>query len=180
MVIKRKGFTLIELLIVVTIIGILAALFVPNALEAIQKAKQKATMRDMHVLDTAILDYVADNGFAPGQNGVLTAGSSFFLQISGFYLKVVPLADQWGTPFYIYCGTDAVGNAGIDGVTATGPDEFLVMSYGSDRLPTPFSFDQLDPSSWHFITTNLRSFYQDLVTWNGAWIHFPKTAQAGS
>ena len=38
---RQKGFTLIELLIVVAIIGIIAALLIPNFLDALQKAKQK-------------------------------------------------------------------------------------------------------------------------------------------
>ncbi|MEE9502841.1 MAG: prepilin-type N-terminal cleavage/methylation domain-containing protein, partial [Candidatus Aminicenantaceae bacterium] len=59
---SKKGFTLIELLIVVAIIGILAALLIPNAITAMQKAKQKATMKDVVTIATALTDHVTDNG----------------------------------------------------------------------------------------------------------------------
>ena len=58
-----KGFTLIELLIVVAIIGIIAAIAIPNLLNAIDRGKQKRTMADLRSVGTAIESYSIDNNF---------------------------------------------------------------------------------------------------------------------
>lgn len=57
----RKGFTLIELLIVVAIIGILAAIAVPNFLNAQLRAKIAGTQSDLRVFVDAMLKYHLDN-----------------------------------------------------------------------------------------------------------------------
>ncbi len=175
---KNEGFTLIETLVVTAIVGILAALLLPQFISSIQKAKQKGTMQDMNGIAKAIVDYITDMGYAPTQSGPLTSGSDFSTEIRPFYSKALPLVDQWGANFYIYCGT-ALSAAGIDGVTASGSDEFLIISYGRDRAPTPFSFDPLTPTASFFETTSMAGFNQDLIIWNGSWIHAPKSAQHG-
>ncbi len=61
----KRGFTLIELLIVVAIIAILAAIAVPNFLEAQTRAKVSAAKADMRSLAIAVESYYVDNNAYP-------------------------------------------------------------------------------------------------------------------
>jgi len=63
---KRRGFTLIELLIVVAIIAILAAIAVPNFLEAQTRSKVSREKSDLRTLATAWESYRVDyNRYPP-------------------------------------------------------------------------------------------------------------------
>jgi prepilin-type N-terminal cleavage/methylation domain-containing protein len=62
---KAKGFTLIELLIVVLIIAILAAIAVPNFLEAQIRSKVSRVKADQRSLATAVEAYYVDNNLYP-------------------------------------------------------------------------------------------------------------------
>ena len=59
---SRRAFTLIELLIVVAIIGILAAIAVPNFLNAQTRSKVSRAVSDLKTLETAMEMYRIDNG----------------------------------------------------------------------------------------------------------------------
>lgn len=172
-----KGFTLIELLIVVAILGILAALLIPNAITAIQKAKQKGTMKDMLSISTAIADYITDNGIAPTQDGALTASSGIVGDLTPFYLKVLPLNDQWGFALQIFGGTAVVANGVVSGVTSAGYDDFLVASLGRKNAVEGFAYDAADPNKGLFVVGSMEDFEKDLIAWNGSWIRCPRIAQ---
>jgi len=62
---RAKGFTLIELLIVVAIIAILAAIAIPNFMEAQVRSKVSRTKADMRSLANAIESYAVDNNHLP-------------------------------------------------------------------------------------------------------------------
>lgn len=62
---NKRGFTLIEILIVVAIIGILAAIAVPNVTRALQTAKKNADAANVASLQNAVDMYYIDKGEWP-------------------------------------------------------------------------------------------------------------------
>jgi len=62
---SKKGFTLIELLIVVAIIAILAAIAIPNFLEAQTRAKVSRDKSDMRTTSVALESFFIDHNWYP-------------------------------------------------------------------------------------------------------------------
>jgi len=68
--IRKTGFTLIELLVVVAIIGILAAIAVPNYLQAQARAEKAQCAGNLHTLGTALALYRIDHNAYPPADGM--------------------------------------------------------------------------------------------------------------
>ena len=94
---NRQAFTLIELLIVVAIIAILAAIAVPNFLEAQTRAKVSRAASDMRTIATGLESYRVDNNGYPWQNGSSRALNppSIGLNVAGGY---APTLERLTTP----------------------------------------------------------------------------------
>lgn len=62
---RESGFTLVELMIVMLVIGVLAAIAIPNYISSLKNAKEAVLKEDLHVLRQAIDAYTNDKEKAP-------------------------------------------------------------------------------------------------------------------
>lgn len=86
---KKDGFTLIELLIVVAIIGILAAIAVPNFSNAQIKAKLSRVESDLRTISTALTMYRLDNNDPPYDG---EPGSAKYPWIESYSMLTTPIS----------------------------------------------------------------------------------------
>ena len=158
---RESGFTLIELLIVIAIIGILAAIAIPNLLNAVQRGKQKRTMSDMRTVATALEAYAVDNNVYPpalctsqnytDTNLQYTATTSQSLLVPTYITNPVR-TDGWGNAFEYGVPTDQ--------------QQYGLRSWGRDKVR--------DTATNCVTTTN---FNDDIVYSNGSFVQYPEGAQ---
>jgi general secretion pathway protein G len=122
---RQAGFTLIELMVVMVIIGVLAALIVPNVLERADEARTTAARTDVNNLMQALKLYKLDNQAYPTTEQGLQAlvNKPTTGPTPGNwkpYLDKLP-KDPWGNSYQYL-------NPGVKG-------EIDVMSFGADGQP---------------------------------------------
>lgn len=97
----RRAFTLVEMLLVVTIIGILAALVIPKIVGRSEQARATAAHADISAIKTALDAFEVDNGFYPKSLQDLVVAPSNAKSWHGPYLDKLPV-DPWGNNYVYY------------------------------------------------------------------------------
>ena len=171
---SQKGFTLIELLIVVAIIGIIAAILIPNLIDSLQKAKQKRTVGDIRNIGTCWMSWLTDqiSASAAGTSvrtydfeavlpNVLTSQellTTLYVNTQFFYCQEVPTNDGWGNPMdFRWSGNPLSAN--VMGIRSGGRDGVF------DAAAYPIG---------PFITTQ---YNRDVVWADGIFVHYPAGVQ---
>jgi len=160
---RTKGFTLIELLIVVAIMAVLAAIAVPNFLEAQTRSKVTKTMSDMRTIALAVNMYIVDHNEVIH---IYYRGPTFPMT---FWMR-----EEGGPEF--------IGNrlsTPIEYISEVPWDHFNTVERSSihdytKRVAVSMSSRPLDVRPEHHLSLfrryrwNMQSFGPDLLYWNDA------------
>jgi general secretion pathway protein G len=118
---SQSGFTLVEILIVVVILGILAAIVIPQFTEASTEAKTSSLVTDLQAMRSQIELYKAQhNDNLPGvNNGTHTGGAGFVLALTGQTDIFGEVGTDYGpylmkVPMNQFVDSDVVGTGNAD------------------------------------------------------------------
>lgn len=170
---SSRAFTLIELLVVVAIIAILAAIALPNFLEAQTRAKVSRAQADLRTIVVAVEAYRVDNNQYPAENypspflvaegGLVSLPNR--IKLKGLtspiaYLTALPIdpfasvddpLNMLPPPTYHYAALNDPLYPNNSFFFGNNPEhrysQWVVQSNGPDRNAFPFQFPRYDPTN---------------------------------
>jgi general secretion pathway protein G len=142
----ESGYNLIEMMMVMVVLGIIAAIALASIWNALDRAKQRATMADMRTIARAVELYHSDHGFLPSAAGGVVGLKQSLVP---YQSSVIPTQDHWSHS-YGYAMDPATRN-------------YTLESYGKDGI------DGLNIS----LSTRFQ-FNADIVVFNGQFVASPE------
>ncbi|PWT91456.1 MAG: hypothetical protein C5B54_05260 [Acidobacteria bacterium] len=144
---KQSGFSLVELMIVIAIIGLICAIIIPNLIDARERARQRATVGEMHTWSTALAEFYVDKSLYPDPAGGMAV---VYSQLVPHAVETLHLNDAWDFPF-VY-----------DSDSANNFQDYTLRSTGNNGVVDP----GITPGTWFY-------FFLDIILTDGTFVNAP-------
>lgn len=134
----RKGFSLVEIMTVVSIIGLIAAMAVPNVLSSSRRSRDDAMRANLAVVRAAVDAFRNDTGLYPSALANLSATSAPATGIDPSTGSSASLtSSDWRGPYLRVVPNDIVSNAAFGYTSTTGV--VLPSATGNDARGVAYS-----------------------------------------